>query len=106
MIKPKGSVERSDVPRKGYARIGEPQFEITAWCRDEEAKLPPEQMHFIVHWPAQLADLPPLAIRFKGSDTLGFFIEELTRYRRMVWPGCEPIAGEKQGVDDAKADTA
>jgi hypothetical protein len=95
MIKPKGEVIRSNEPKLGYARIGEPQFEIVAWCPDEEAKLPPEQVHFIMHWPARLSDLPPVAIRFKGPDTLGFFIEELIRYRREVWPNSELITGEK-----------
>ncbi len=93
-IEPRGKVERSNEPKKGYLKIGEPQFEIAAWCRDDAAKLPPEQVHFIVHWPAQLAHLPPLVIRFKSPDTLGFFIEELTKYRRTVWPDCEKVKGE------------
>lgn len=93
-IKPRGSVQRSNKPKKGYAKIGEPQFEIAAWCRDDNAQLPPEQVHFIVHWPAQLSDLPPLVIRFKSPDTLGFFIEELTKYRRTVWPKSKKIKGE------------
>jgi len=93
-IKPKGKVIRSSAPKKGYLKIGEPQIEIAAWCRDDNAKLHPEQVHFIFHWPAQLADLPPLVMRFKGPDTLGFFIEELAKYRRMVWPECAPVTGE------------
>lgn len=95
MIKPKGKIERSNYPKLGYAKIGEPQFEILAWCRDENAELPPEQVHFLMHWPAEMADLPPVAIRFKGPDTLGFFIEELIKYRRLVWPNCEKVTGEK-----------
>lgn len=94
-ILPRGNFERSSIPKKAYAKIGEPQFEITAWCPDDDAKLPPEQVHFIVHWPAQLSDLPPLVIRFKSPDTLGFFIEELIRYRRTVWPACKKVTGEK-----------
>lgn len=94
-IKPRGQVTRSTKPKAGYVKIGEPQIEITAWCPDENAKLPPEQVHFIVHWPAEMADLPPLLIRFKSPDTLGFFIEELTRYRRTVWPKSEKVQGEK-----------
>jgi len=93
-IKPRAEFTRSNKPKQGYAKIGEPQFEITAWCPDENAKLPPEQVHFIVHWPAQLSDLPPLVLRFKSPDTLGFFIEELTKYRRVVWPDCQPVEGE------------
>jgi hypothetical protein len=94
-IQPKGQVVRSTTPKLAYARLGEPQFEICAWCPDDKAQLPPEQVHFLVHWPAQLSDLPPLAIRFKGPDTLGFFIEELVKYRREVWPDGEPVIGEK-----------
>lgn len=94
-IKPRGQVVRSTMPKAGYAQIGEPQVEIAAWCRDENAELPPEQVHFIFHWPAELADLPPLMMRFKSPDTLGFFIEELTRYRRTVWPESEKVTGEK-----------
>jgi hypothetical protein len=95
MVKPRGTIERYSTPKKGYVSIGEPQIEIAAWCSDEQAKLPPEQVHFIVHWPVQLADLPPMALRFKSPDTLGFLIEELTRYRRTVWPDAEPVTGEK-----------
>ena len=97
MIKPKGDVTRSSTPRRAYASFLEPQVEICAWYPDANAQLPPEQVHFIIHWPAgmQLTGAPPLAIRFKSPDTLGFFIEELTRYRRVVWPDCEPVEGEK-----------
>lgn len=93
-IKPRGTVVRTNIPQKGHARLGEPQFQIIAWCPDEKAEMPPEQVHFIMHWPAHLADLPPLGIRFKSPDTLGFFIEELTKYRRVVWPDCEKVEGE------------
>ena len=75
MVKPRGQYTRNHMPRKAYARIGEPQFEITVWCPDEKAELPPEQVHFIVHWPAHMGDLPPLVIRFKSPDTIGFMIE-------------------------------
>jgi hypothetical protein len=96
MIKPRGKVERSTTPKLGYASLGEPQFEILAWCPDGKAQKPPEQVHFVMHWPAQLGDLlPPMAIRFKSPDTLGFFIEELIKYRRTVWPNSEPVTGEK-----------
>ncbi len=95
-IKPKGNVVRSNEPKLGYASLGQPQFEILAWCRDDKAELPPEQVHFVMHWPAQMKDLlPPMAIRFTSPDTLGFFIEELTRYRREVWPDSEKVEGEK-----------
>lgn len=95
MIKPRGTVVRRTNPGPGYARLGEPQFEIAAWCPDSKAEKPPEQVHFILHWPAGV-ELPPMAIRFKSPDTLGFFIEELIKYRRTVWPKCEAVAGENQ----------
>lgn len=93
MIEPRGNVIRSDTPKPGYSRLGEPQIEILAWCPDDKAEKPPEQVHFVMHWPAGI-ELPPMAIRFKSPDTLGFFIEELTKYRRLVWPGCQPVDGE------------
>jgi hypothetical protein len=93
-IKPRGLATRSTKPKAGYLKFGEPQFEIVAWCPDENAKLPPEQVHFYVHWPIEMADLSPLVIRFKSPDSLGFFIEELTHYRRTVWPESEKVQGE------------
>jgi hypothetical protein len=94
MINPRGTVTRSTTPKKGFAKIGEPQIEIAAWCPDENAALPPEQVHFIIYWPVKMADLPPLVLRFKGPDTIGFFIEELARYRKTVWPAAEPVVLE------------
>lgn len=90
MIKPRGTVTRTNTPKAGYARLGEPQFEIAAWCPDQEGNAKPEQVHFVIHWPAGM-DLPPMALRFKSPDTLGFFIEELARYRALVWPDAQPI---------------
>lgn len=90
MVKPRGKIKRSTTPKKAdYLPIGEPQIEIAAWCPDDEAKLPPEQVHLIWRIPA-LEDMP-MILRFKSPDTLGFLIEELTRYRRTVWPDCEPV---------------
>jgi hypothetical protein len=92
-IRPRGQVERNNQAKQAYARLGEPQIEIAAWCPDEKAEQPPEQVHFIMHWPVGM-DLPPMAIRFKSPDTLGFFVEELIKYRRIVWPTCQAVAGE------------
>lgn len=93
-IKPQANVSRQRKPKKAYAALFEPQFEIATWCRDDHAELPPEQVHLIIHWPADWTDIPPMALRFKSPDTLGFLIEELTNYRREVWPDCEPVLGE------------
>jgi hypothetical protein len=93
-IQPRGEVTRNNKPTPSFAQLGEPQFSIHAWCPDEEAKLPPEQVHFVMHWTVGV-ELPPIAIRFKSPDSLGFFIEELIKYRRMVWPESEKVTGEK-----------
>jgi hypothetical protein len=92
-IQPRGTVERSTTPRSGYVRFGEPVVEILAWCPDAEAKAPPEQVHFVLHYPATM-DVPPVLVRFKSPDTLGFIIEELIKYRRVVWPDSQPVTGE------------
>lgn len=89
MVKARGHVTRSTTPQRAYAQIGEPTVEIVAWCPDNEAKLPPEQVHFIMILPG-LEEMP-LVMRFKSPDSLGFFIEELARYRKTVWPNAEPV---------------
>lgn len=94
MIKPKGEVTRSNMVQKAYTKTVEPQIEIKAWHPDEKAEMPAEQVHFIIHWPAPLDGLPAIVLRFKGPDTLGFFIEELMRFRRHVWPESEKVTGE------------
>lgn len=94
MVKARGTIKRITTPMKAdYSPLGVPQIEIAAWCPDDEAKLPPEQVHLINRIPG-LEDLP-IIMRFKSPDTLGFLIEELTRYRREVWPDSEPVEGEK-----------
>lgn len=89
MVKPRGKVTRSTTPRRAYAQVGEPTVEISAWCPDENAQMPPEQVHFIFIVPG-LEEMP-LIMRFKSPDSLGFFIEELARYRKVVWPNAEPV---------------
>lgn len=89
MVKARGKVTRSTIPKQAYAQLGEPTVEIAAWCPDSDAKMPPEQVHFIMHLPG-LEEIP-LIMRFKSPDTLGFFIEELARYRKVVWPNCDPV---------------
>lgn len=65
-------------------------FTIASWCRDDKARLPPEQVHLIQH--LKLDDIQfDVLMRFKSPDTLGFMIEELARYRREVWPASEPL---------------
>ena len=82
MVKPRGKVTRRSTPQKAFLRIA-------AWCPDDEAKLPPEQVHLIFTFPN--STMMPLSLRYKSPDTLGFIIEELARYRREVWPDAEPL---------------
>ena len=93
MAKARGKVRRSRTPEKAlFSHLGEPEITIAAWCPDEEAKLPPEQVHLVFKIPG--LEQVPLICRFKSPDTLGFIVEELTRYRREVWPDAEPVGGE------------
>jgi len=97
MVEPKGKVTRSTTPHAAtLSPLGEPEITIAAWCPDSEAKLPPEQVHLVNIIPG-LEDYP-IIMRFKSPDTLGFLIEELTKYRREVWPDAEPITGEEKNV--------
>lgn len=90
MAKARGKVTRSTTPKAAVVSpLGEPEIRIAAWCPDSEAKAPPEQVHLIFIVPG-LED-HPLICRFKSPDTLGFIIEELTRYRREVWAEAEPV---------------
>jgi len=93
MVKARGKVTRSTTPAGAVlSSLGEPEIHIAAWCPDTEAKEPPEQVHLVNIIPS-LEELP-MIMRFKSPDTLGFIIEELIKYRREVWPGCELIEGE------------
>jgi len=89
MTKARGKVTRSTTPSQAYARFGEPEVEIAVWTPRPNGEPPYEQIHFIMKIPG-LEDIP-LIIRFKSPDTLGFFIEELTRYRKIVWPEAEAV---------------
>lgn len=92
-IKPRGQVFHSNIPRKAeFVSFGDPTIEIVSWCPDEKAKEPPEQVHMIFSLPG-LEEIP-IVLRYKSPDTLGFIIEELTKYRRHVWPDAQKIEGE------------
>lgn len=97
MAKARGSTERRQGPRPGYVKIGEPTVEIGAWSPRDDGKNP-TQVHFVM----KLNGFPhPLVMRCKGPDTLGFLIEELARYRKMVWPDAEPLdtSGEWKEIE-------
>lgn len=98
MAKPRGSFERSNkiVKRLRFAYTKIKEIQIAAWSPDDEGEAPPEQVHLMVsvELPPRVRRLvknPLLLIRFKSPDTLGFLIEEMARYRRLVWPGAEPL---------------
>lgn len=44
----------------------------------------------------------PLIMRFKSPDSLGFFIEELAKYRRVVWPEADPVDVSGAPAEDEK----
>lgn len=93
MPKPRGEVTRSTTPEKAtFSPLSEPSITIAAWCPDENAQLPPEQVH-LIHTIPSLEEYP-IIMRFKSPHTLGFLIEELARYRREVWPDAEPVNTE------------
>lgn len=93
MVEARGKITRSTTPSGAVAGpLGEPAITIAAWCPDNEAKAPPEQVHLVNIIPG--LEEYPIIMRFKSPDTLGFLIEELTRYRREVWVDAEPISGE------------
>ena len=90
MAKARGKVTRHTTPKKPlYTPLGEPLITIAAWCPDDKAEAPPEQVHLTFIIPG--LEGYPLIMRFKSPDTLGFLIEELDRYRREVWPDADAL---------------
>ncbi len=74
-------------PAGGIYNIPFERITIVEWHPDLEAKLPAEQIHFVI----TLDEDIKLGLRFHSPDTLGFFIEELIARRKRVWPDAEPI---------------
>jgi hypothetical protein len=102
MAKARGKVTRSQnkKPPQGQVLLASlPEIEIGSWRPADDQ--PPEQVHLIFHTAQRyavlgLGHLPPIVVRFKSPDTLGFLIEELARYRQEVWPEAEPLAFTKE----------
>lgn len=89
MTEPRGKVEKKGF-HPGLEHFLEiSQITVAAWCPDECAQQPPEQVHLII----EIEDLEdyPMAVRFKSPDTLAFLIEEMVTYRRTVWPDAPPL---------------
>lgn len=83
-------------PEHGFRRGPFAAFEIESlnisqWCPDDKAQVPPTQVHIEVHVKGLKA---PLAMRFKGPDTLGALIQQMTRHRREVWPQAKPVPAD------------
>jgi hypothetical protein len=94
MVRPRGKViYQGKTPGMKYAHQID-SVEIAAWCPDEKAMQPPEQVHMVFKITG-LEDMP-IVLRYKSPDTLGFLIEELERYRRYVWPNAESLDLEKK----------
>lgn len=84
------AVDRYDIdPERGT--------KIYAWCPDQHAQQPPEQVHFAFNIEGLRKQV---LLRFKSPESLGFFIEELTEYRRIVWADAPPVAGEPMPTPD------
>ncbi|MCB0190593.1 MAG: hypothetical protein KDJ65_01470 [Anaerolineae bacterium] len=88
MAKARGEVKRNKKAKPGFAKLIEPEIQIGAWSPRTDGKSP-TQVHFAIKLPG-LEDIPML-MRYKSPDTLGFIIEELARYRKLVWPDAEPL---------------
>lgn len=98
MAKPRGTVARHVGFSPGITQfVCIESHEIAAWCPDDKAQEKPTQVH-LIH---RLKGLSmPMLMRFKSPDTLGFLIEELARYRRLVWPDAEPLDLSGEAVDE------
>lgn len=69
-------------PGAWYHNIPLESIEIGAWCSTPDGSGAPEQVHLAIN----LADVPPLIMRFTGPDTLSKVINELVSYCQLVWP--------------------
>ena len=77
-----------------------PAIEIEAWSPAEDGS-DPTQVHLVIH---PRRHPLPIVVRFKSPDTLGFLIEELARYRQLVWPAAAPV--ELKNLPPPKTDEA
>ncbi len=90
MPKPRGKAKRyGPTPNLDFVGLSIDNIDIAAWCPDQHAKEAPTQ----VHMKFTIVGLQefPLTVRFLSPDTLGFFVEELARYRKLVWPNAETV---------------
>lgn len=57
----------------------------------------PTQVHFHIY--VEGKEDEPLIMRFKSPDSIGDLVEELNRYRNLVWPDAPPL-DYKRGTGD------
>ncbi|MCK6625581.1 MAG: hypothetical protein L6R45_10445 [Anaerolineae bacterium] len=69
-------------PRPKFSESLQPYFHIGAWCPDELAQMPPEQVH--LSWEGVLD--APVVFQFKVEEDLITFIAVLAGLRQAVWP--------------------
>ena len=75
-IKPQADYDRYREPKPldGYFITHDFELEIGAWSPDRAAQQPPREVHVVIHLNGIGV---PIALRFRGPDTLGFLIEEM-----------------------------
>jgi hypothetical protein len=102
MAKPRSRVTRRITPETNlkFPYFEAREIKIAAWCPDPVAREAPEQVHMLL----SLDGLPPILMRFKSPDTLGFLVEELARYRRYVWPEAEPLDLANDALEESGGD--
>lgn len=72
----------------GYLFFDIQSINISQWSPDPSPGGPVTQVHLGI----RISEIDyPLIARFKGPETLGVLIEQLTRHRREVWPDAPPI---------------
>lgn len=71
------------------------EINIRTWHPDRKGEKPAEQVHII--FPVGKTEM---GIRFSRPETLGFIIEELIAYRRLVWPDAETVNADASLEDE------
>ena len=71
MVKPRGKVIYQG-KSPGTIGLGATGIRIGAWCPDEKAEAPPEQVH--LHFTVEGLEDMPMILRFKSPDTLGIAV--------------------------------
>lgn len=95
-IRPNAEVTRSKCPQEVHILdIPLEEVSIRTWHPDRAGEKPAEQVHIII--PMGETEM---GIRFTRPDTLGFIIEELIAYRKLVWSDAEPVNADASLEDE------